>query len=87
MSIWDLSNKVESVSFRLDSIKAIIELVAEGIQDNAYSSPLWGVVDMLEVYSKQLEKLSEEAMELHKESKIVVEKATPVAIKATKGKK
>jgi len=87
MSYWDLANKIESVSFRIDSIKAIVELVAENIQDNAYSSPLWGVVDMIEVYSKQLEDLSEEAMELHKESKIVAEKATPVAIKATKGKK
>ena len=88
MSYWDLSNKIEAVSFRMDSIKAIIELVAENIQDNAYSSPLWGCAEMLEVYSKQLEELSADAMEFHKiEKEDVAEKATLVAIKATKGKK
>lgn len=66
MSYWNLSNRIEAVSFRLDSIKAIIELVAEGIEDNAYSSPLWGCAEMLEVYSKQLEDLSAEAMEFKK---------------------
>ena len=66
MSYWDLSNRIESVSFRLDSVKAIIELVAENIQDNAYSSPLWGCAEMLELYSKQLEDLSAEAMAFNK---------------------
>jgi len=66
MSYWDLSNRIESISFRLDSIKAIIELVAENIQDNAYSSPLWGCAEMMDIYSKQLEELSAEAMELNK---------------------
>jgi hypothetical protein len=66
MSYWDLSNKIEAVSFRMDSIKAIIELVAENIKDNSYSSPLWGCAEMLEVYSKQLEDLSAEAMELNR---------------------
>ena len=87
MSYWELANKIESVSFRIDSIKAIIELVAEGVQDNGYSSPLWGCAEMLDVYIQKLEDLSADAMELHKESKIVAEKATPVAIKATKGTK
>jgi len=87
MSYWNLSNKIEAVSFRLDSIKAIIELVAENIQDNSYSSPLWGCAEMIEVYSKQLEDLSAEAMELNRiEKEDVAKKATPVAIKATKGK-
>jgi hypothetical protein len=87
MNYWNLSNKIEAVSFRLDSIKAIIELVAENIQDNSYSSPLWGCAEMIEVYSKQLEDLSAEAMELNRiEKEDVAKKATPVAIKATKGK-
>jgi hypothetical protein len=86
MSYWKLSNEIEAVSYRLDSVKAIIELVAEGVQDNSYSSPLWGCVEMIEVYSKQLEGLSADAMEFHKIEKEDI-KATPVAIKATKGKK
>jgi len=88
MSYWDLSNKIEAVSFRMDSIKAIIELVAEGVQDNSYSSPLWGCAEMLDVYIQKLEDLSAEAMELNRiEKEDVAEKAAPVAIKATKGKK
>lgn len=70
MSYWDLANRIESVSFRLDSIRAIIELVAENIQDNSYSSPLWGCAEMLEIYSKKLEDLSSDAMELHKAEKV-----------------
>lgn len=77
MSYWDLSNKIESISHRIESVKAIVELVAEGIQDNGYSSPLWGSADILGVYIEQLEKLSADALELHK-----IEKEEP-----TKGKK
>jgi hypothetical protein len=88
MSYWELSNKIESIGFRIDSIKAIIELVAEGVQDNGYSSPLWGCAEMLDVYIQKLEDLSADAMEFNRiEKEDVAEKATPVAIKATKGKK
>jgi len=88
MSYWELANKIESVSFRIDSIKAIIELVAENVQDNSYSSPLWGCAEMLDVYIQKLEDLSADAMEFNRiEKEDVAEKATPVAIKATKGKK
>jgi hypothetical protein len=69
MSYWELANKIESISFRIDSIKAIIELVAENVQDNSYSSPLWGCAEMLDVYIEKLETLSADAMDLHKESK------------------
>jgi hypothetical protein len=87
MSAWKLANSIETIGFRIDSIKSIIELVAEGVQDNSYSSPLWGCAEMLDIYIEKLEALSAEAMEMHKESKIVAAKATPVAVKATKGKK
>jgi hypothetical protein len=76
MSYWDLSNRIESICFRIESIKSIVELVAEKVIDNPESSALWGCAEMLEIYSKQLEVLSTDAMELHKESKIVAEQAT-----------
>jgi hypothetical protein len=81
MSYWELSNKIESISFRIESIKAIIELVAENVQDNSYSSPLWGSADILGIYIKQLEDLSAEAIEMHKD-----EKETAVTMKATQQK-
>ena len=69
MSYWDLSNKIESISHRIESVKAIIELVAEGVQNNGYSSPLWGSADILGVYIEQLEDLSQEALDMHRTEK------------------
>ena len=73
MDSWNLANEIERVSFRLDSVKAIIELVAEGVKEDGYSSPLWGCAEILDVYIRQLEELSEEAMNIHTQSKIVEE--------------
>jgi len=69
MDSWNLANEIERVSFRLDSVKAIIELVAEGVKEDGYSSPLWGCAEILEVYIKQLEELSDKAMDIHREGK------------------
>ena len=69
MSYWDLSNKIESISHRIESVKAIVELVAERITDNAESSALWGSVDILGVYIEQLEELSQEALDLSRDEK------------------
>ena len=77
MSYWKLANDIESISHRIESVKAIVELVAERVTDNAESSALWGSADILGVYIKQLEELSADAMEFHK-----IEKEEP-----TKGKK
>jgi len=73
MDSWNLANEIERISFRLDSVKAIIELVAEGVKEDGYSSPLWGCAEILDVYIRQLEELSEEAMNIHTQSKIVEE--------------
>jgi hypothetical protein len=70
MSYWQLANEVEQISFRLDSIKSIIEMVAERVIENPESSALWGCAEMLEVYSEKLEKLTGDAMELHKAEKV-----------------
>ena len=88
MSYWQLANDIESISFRLNSIKSIIEMVAENINNDHESGALWGCGEMLEVYAEKLEKLANDAMELHKiEKEDVAEKATLVVKKATKGKK
>jgi hypothetical protein len=73
MDSWNLTNEIERISFRLDSVKAIIEMVAERVTDNPESSALWGCSEMLEVYIKQLEGLSGEAMDIHKQSKVAEE--------------
>ena len=70
MSAWKLANEIESISHRIESVKAIVELVAERVTDNAESSALWGCGEMLEVYVEKLEKLANDAMELHKAEKV-----------------
>jgi hypothetical protein len=86
MDAWKLANEIESVSFRLESVKAIVEMVADRVMDNPESSALWGCSEILGVYINQLEELSNKAMDIHRQSKIAKE-VTPVAVKATKGKK
>ena len=88
MSYWQLANDIESISFRLNSIKSIIEMVAENINNDHESGALWGCAEMIEVYEEKLEALSEKALDMHRaEKEDVAEKATLVVKKATKGKK
>jgi len=86
MSAWKLANDIEEVSFRLESIKAMIEIIAEGITDH-HSNALWGCIDSLGIYVEKLEKLANDAMDISKSEKLAAEQATVVAMKATKGKK
>lgn len=67
MSYWQLANDIESISFRLNSIKSIVELVAEGVTDGHHSGALWACGEMLEVYEEKLEALSEKAMDMHRD--------------------
>jgi hypothetical protein len=85
MGAWDLSNEIERVGYRLDSVKSIIELVAEKITDNIESSALYGAAEMIDLYIQKLELLSEEAMNLHRSEK--VEKPASFITISKKGKK
>ena len=69
MSYWQLANDIESISFRLNSIKSIIEMVAENINNDHESGALWGCAEMIEVYEEKLEALSGKAMDMHKAEK------------------
>lgn len=86
MSAWKLANDIEEVSFRIESIKSMIEIIAEGINDH-HSNALWGCTDSLSIYIEKLEKLANNAMDISRAEKLTAEKATVVAMKATKGKK
>ena len=75
MGAWDLSNEIEEVSFRIESIKSMIEIIAEGINDH-HSNALWGCADSLGIYVEKLEALSNQAMDISRAEKLVVKKAT-----------
>ncbi len=76
MSYWQLANDIESISFRLNSIKSIIEMVAENINNDHESGALWGCSEMIEVYEEKLEALSEKAMDMHRAEKEKLENVT-----------
>ena len=69
MSAWELSNEIEKISYRIDSVRSIIELVAASIIDETESSALWGCSEMLEIYADRLDALVNDAMDLHREEK------------------
>jgi hypothetical protein len=75
MSAWKLANDIEEVSFRLESIKSMIEIIAEGINDH-HSNALWGCTDSLGIYIEKLEKLANDAMDISRAEKLVVKKTT-----------
>jgi hypothetical protein len=84
MTNWEMANEIESISHRLESVKSIIDIIAERIVINEESSALYGCSDMLDVYVKRLEKLCDDVMELHKEEK---EEVTFAIYEPKKGKK
>jgi hypothetical protein len=56
----DISEKIDKVIIRLESVKSILELVAEGITDNNQSAALWGCADLLSAHVEKLIHVSEE---------------------------
>ena len=77
MGYWEISNDIDTILYRLSSIKDVAELLAERITTDPESGAIWCIAEMLEVMEEKLQKLSDTVMELHK-----VE-----AVKPTKEKK
>ena len=67
MGLWELSNKLESLSYKIKSLQGIVDMTAERILSETESSALWACSDMLELHSNSLEELSNEVMEMHRE--------------------
>lgn len=68
LNLWELSCEIETVGYKLDSLKNIVEILAERETNEPESGALWAVAEMVEVYVKTLEELSGEAMNLHRET-------------------
>jgi len=66
---WEASCAVEDISYKISSIKSVVEILAEREPSNLESAALWAVTEMLEVYEEKLEALSARLMESHKEVK------------------
>jgi len=68
LNLWELSCEIETVSYKLDSIKNVVEILAEREIHEPESGALWAVLEMLEVQTQKLEELAGEAMNLHRET-------------------
>ena len=66
---WEASCAVEEISYKISSIKSVVEILAERESNNLESAALWAVTEMLEVYEEKLGELSARLMQSHKEVK------------------
>jgi hypothetical protein len=67
MKYSEVAREIDAISYKLESVKSIIELVAEGTQDNNHSSALWGCSELISVFTEKLYVLSGEmCMEIPK---------------------
>jgi len=67
--LWEVSCEIETIAYKISSVRNVVELIAEREVMEPESGAIWAVAEMLEVYENRLEKLSEEAMNLHRETK------------------
>ena len=63
MDNWELANKIETISYRIESANCIIELVATNISEEINSGALWSAYDSIKTYIEQLNILSSEVMD------------------------
>jgi hypothetical protein len=76
MGYWEISNDIDTISYRLSSIKDVAELVAERITTDPESGAIWCIAEMIEVMEEKLQKLSDTVMELHRAEHAVLTKPT-----------
>lgn len=65
-SLWELSNMVEVVSYKLSSIRDVAEIIAERVCSDPESGAIWAVSEMIELQEKHLEELSAAIMDWHR---------------------
>ena len=63
--LWDNANKVSEVSYKIDGIAGILELLGERLTDNAESATAWACAEWLREYGERLERLSEDIMAIN----------------------
>jgi len=87
--LWEKSNKVSEIGYKIHSAAMIVELVAERITDNAESGALWAATEILQEYSERLEYLAAEIMATNREQEERISKLEALVAKheLKKGKK
>jgi uncharacterized coiled-coil protein SlyX len=65
MSLWQVANDIEELSYKLANVRDMVELVAEDV-DSPYSGALWVIKDMIEHIEDKVAKQADAIMELHR---------------------
>ena len=65
MSLWQVANDIEKLSYKLANVRDMVELVAEDVSD-PYSGALWAIKDMIEHIEDKVAKQADAVMELHR---------------------
>jgi archaellum component FlaC len=65
MSLWQVANDIEELSYKLANVRDMVELVAEDVSD-PYSGALWAIKDMIENIEDKVAKQADALMEMHR---------------------
>jgi hypothetical protein len=76
MSIWDISNEMDVISYKISSVRNVLEIIAERIVNEPESGAVWAASEMLEVLEEKLVAVSQKAMDLHKAEHATLAKPT-----------
>jgi hypothetical protein len=66
MTYWDIANDIDTVSYKISSVRNVIEIIAERIIDEPESGAVWAVAEMLETLEEKLMSIAEKTMDLHR---------------------
>ena len=66
MTYWDISNEIDVISYKISSVRNVLELIAERIVDEPESGATWAASEMLETLEEKLMAVAEKAMDMHK---------------------
>ena len=67
--LWEVANEIESLSYKVSSVKSMVEIIATDLQD-PHSGALWAVHDQLETLSIKIEEQVQSLMDIYRDSKI-----------------
>lgn len=74
--LWEIANEVESLSYKLSSIRDVLEIVATDSQDPT-SGAIWATRDMLENITEKLEVQVEAILSTYREIVIAEQTKKP----------
>ena len=66
MTYWDISNEIDVISYKISSVRNVLELIAERIVDEPESGATWAASEMLETLEEKLMAIAEKTMDLHR---------------------